>query len=104
VFVIRFVPVVRQYISFPAGMAKMHFGQFSLYTCLGAGIWVFILTYLGQAFGGQFAAVFADQQINFSLMGTLIKPHITELTIYTFGALAILLATYMVFKRKYMVS
>lgn len=102
VFVIRFVPVVRQYISFPAGMAKMHFGQFSLYTCLGAGIWVAILAYLGQSFGDQFAAVFANQQIDFSLMGTLIKPHIKELSLYTFGILAALTAIYVLFKKKYM--
>lgn len=103
VFVVRFVPLVRQYISFPAGMAKMKFSEFSLYTILGAGLWVTILALLGQSFGDVFGEVFANKQINFSLMGELIKPHITELLIYTGGFLLVLVVFYNFFKKKYLV-
>ncbi len=46
-FVGRLVPVIRQFISIPAGMSNMNIGQFSLYTFLGGGIWNIVLILLG---------------------------------------------------------
>ena len=43
----RLVPVVRQLISIPAGLARMGIGRFVLYTTIGAGIWNVILAVLG---------------------------------------------------------
>jgi len=47
----RLIPGIRQYISLPAGLSRMHLGRFALYTGLGAGIWVTVLALLGYFVG-----------------------------------------------------
>ncbi len=49
----RLIPGIRQYISMPAGLARMPLGKFSLYTVLGAGIWVSVLALLGYYLGAN---------------------------------------------------
>ncbi|MDY5597422.1 MAG: DedA family protein [Kiritimatiellia bacterium] len=46
-FVCRLLPAIRQLISIPAGIARMPFGAFTLYTALGAGIWTAVLALTG---------------------------------------------------------
>ena len=53
----RLIPGIRQYISMPAGLARMSLGKFSLYTILGAGIWVTVLALLGYFLGANEAEV-----------------------------------------------
>ncbi|WP_169776555.1 DedA family protein [Campylobacter mucosalis] len=47
----RLIPGIRQYISLPAGLSKMNIFRFSLFTTLGAGIWVAILLGVGCFLG-----------------------------------------------------
>ena len=46
-FVCRLLSAIRQLISIPAGIARMPFGPFTLYTALGAGIWTAVLALTG---------------------------------------------------------
>ena len=52
-FVGRFIPGIRQLISIPAGLSRMHFGAFLWWTFLGAFIWNCILAILGYVAAGQ---------------------------------------------------
>jgi membrane protein DedA with SNARE-associated domain len=51
VFVSRLLPVVRTFISLPAGVAKMPFVKFTVYTFLGCLPWTFALTWAGFLLG-----------------------------------------------------
>jgi membrane protein DedA with SNARE-associated domain len=50
-FVGRLLPGIRQYISLPAGLARMNIFVFCVATVLGAGIWVSVLAGMGYWFG-----------------------------------------------------
>jgi len=51
VFFARLLPIVRTFISLPAGAARMPLGRFTVYTAAGCFIWMFALTYLGRLLG-----------------------------------------------------
>jgi membrane protein DedA with SNARE-associated domain len=65
-FVCRMLPVVRTFISFPAGVLKAHFGMFVLYTFVGSLLWCYALTYVGIVFG-EHMEVFTDIWHKFDL-------------------------------------
>ena len=52
-FIGRFIPGIRQLISIPAGLSRMHFGAFLWWTFLGAFVWNCILALLGYVAAGQ---------------------------------------------------
>ncbi len=51
VFISRMLPVIRTFISLPAGIAEMNFKKFTVYTVLGCIPWVLFLGYVGLMFG-----------------------------------------------------
>lgn len=81
----RLIPGVRQYISLPAGLAKMDAFTFSLYTALGAGLWVGILALLGYYIGSNQA---------------LIHAYLKEITIVVLGVLSVVAAIYIALHRR----
>ncbi len=78
-FIGRLIPGIRQYISLPAGLAKMNISKFTLYTALGAGIWMVVLTLIGYFIGENEA---------------LVKEYLKEATILALGFVATVGAIY----------
>ena len=62
IFFSRLLPVIRTFISFPAGVTKMNFGKFLLYTTIGSFPWVLGLTYAGKLMGDNWVQVRAVLQ------------------------------------------
>jgi len=53
IFAARLLPVVRHLIGIPAGIVRMNFWKYSLYTLIGSAIWSAVLCYLGVKIGGD---------------------------------------------------
>jgi membrane-associated protein len=51
IVIARFVPIVRTYVPFVAGMAEMSYPRFAFYNVAGALLWVVSLSYAGYFFG-----------------------------------------------------
>ncbi len=81
----RLIPIIRQYISFPAGLARMNPLKFTLYTGFGAGLWVLVLVFLGY-FLGQSEA--------------LIGRYLREVTILALVFVAVLIVVYVWFRKR----
>lgn len=63
-FFSRLLPVVRTYISLPAGISRMDVRKFALFTVLGSLPWTFVLAYVGYRLGPSL-------QSKMSQMGTI---------------------------------
>jgi membrane protein DedA with SNARE-associated domain len=81
----RLIPVVRQYISLPAGLAGMNMFRFLFYTGLGSGIWVAILAYIGYVAGYNEA---------------LVKKYSREWTVWVVAGCVLLVAAYVWWYRR----
>jgi membrane protein DedA with SNARE-associated domain len=53
----RLLPVVRTYISLPAGIARMPFGRFVLYSTIGSVPWTIALLLAGRALGSHWQSI-----------------------------------------------
>ena len=53
VILARFVPIVRTFIPFIAGIGSMKYRQFMAYNVAGGFVWVYFFTYAGYFFGGR---------------------------------------------------
>jgi len=89
-FVGRLVPVVRQLISIPAGVARMSLRRFAVFTSLGAGIWCAILVYIGYLHGSHEDA----------LKAAVVRAATTRAFLYLFPVLLLLVGGYVLWNRR----
>jgi membrane protein DedA with SNARE-associated domain len=89
IFFSRMLPVVRTFISLPAGIAKMNFTKFVIYTFLGSLPWCFGLAYAGKKLGDHWNTLGAYFHKFDAVIGILfivmitwyIRRHLKQLTI-----------------------
>ena len=78
VLISRLLPIIRTFISLPAGIAKMDIKKFVIYTFLGSLPWCFALGYLGFLLGPQWEVI----RNYFHILDILVGIGIVVLTIY----------------------
>jgi len=88
-FIGRLVPVVRQLISIPAGLAGMRVDRFLFFTGLGAGAWCFVLTYIGYVLGRHSAALRQEE----------VQRRVGQVLVVLLPSLAVLAVIYAVAQR-----
>jgi len=74
----RFVPIVRTFAPFVAGVGKMHYGKFISFNVIGGLIWVFLLTLAGYFFGNMPVVRENFELVVFGIIGLSIIPIIFE--------------------------
>jgi membrane protein DedA with SNARE-associated domain len=50
----RLTPIVRSFVSIPAGVFRMRLGPYALYTLVGSAVWAFVIAGIGYALGASF--------------------------------------------------
>jgi len=81
----RLIPGIRQLISLPAGLARMNMTKFVIYSALGAGIWVVVLTLIGYFIG-------SNQE--------LVSQYLKSATLIALGSVVLLSGIYVWYKKK----
>lgn len=74
----RFVPIVRTFAPFVAGVGSMHYSTFILYNVVGGVIWVALFTFLGYFFGNMEFIKENFHYAVFAIIGLSIIPMIYE--------------------------
>ena len=87
IFISRLLPVVRHLIGIPAGIVRMDYLKFSLFTLLGSAIWCSVLCWLGVKMG-------QDEQ--------LMKGEYHRVTLWLAGAMLVLGGLYYFFVHRHM--
>jgi membrane protein DedA with SNARE-associated domain len=87
IFISRLLPVVRHLIGIPAGIVRMDYRAFSIYTLLGSAIWCGVLSYVGIKMG-------QDEQ--------LMKGELHRITLWLGGAMVVLGGLYYFFVHRHM--
>ena len=68
----RLLPIVRTFISLPAGIAKMSLVKFTLFTLLGSALWSYGLTFVGLQVGNNWERVSSYMRIPTILIGIVL--------------------------------
>ena len=92
-FVCRLLPVIRQLISIPAGLAKMPLKPFTFFTTLGAGLWNVILVTTGFWFGLSF------REMAYSELVVEGKALVSEHYMWLIAGIAVFVGGYMALAR-----
>jgi membrane protein DedA with SNARE-associated domain len=87
IFVSRLLPVVRHLIGIPAGIVRMNFLRYSVYTIMGSAIWCAVLCYVGVKMG-------QDEK--------LMKGELHRISLWLGGAMVVLGGLYYVFVHRQM--
>lgn len=73
IFMSRLLPVVRHLIGIPAGIVRMNFLKYSIYTLIGSGIWCAVLCWLGIKMGQDESLMAGElHRISLWLGGTML--------------------------------
>jgi len=87
IFISRLLPVVRHLIGIPAGIVRMYYRLFSLYTLLGSAVWCAVLCWVGVKAGQDEA---------------LMKGELHRVTLWVVGAFLVLGGIYYLFVHRHM--
>jgi membrane protein DedA with SNARE-associated domain len=77
-FISRLLPIVRTFISFPAGVVRMNFGRFTLFSFLGSFIWCALLALGGYYFG-----------VHWEELRAMMRPFDIPIALFILAALAL---------------
>ena len=78
IIIARFVPIVRTFAPFVAGIGTMNYNTFIKYNIIGAVVWVFSLTLLGYFFGNMPIVQENFETVIFGIIGISILPMVWE--------------------------